>query len=979
MRLNSGPKIREQNARQKFVRRGLMGATALSMLSMGAPAMAQDAPGPDASAQGAPVQDTPAEGAPAQDIIVTASRVNRTGFTAPTPTTVLNATELQRRAPNNVSEVLNELPSFRGGSSPNNQSLSLSLSGQTYLDLRGIGNQRTLVLVNGRRVTPSSLAGQVDVNVIPSSLVENIEIVTGGASASWGSDAVAGVANIILKKKVQGVEASAQYGISERGDSENYTFSGAAGTGFMGGRGHITIGGEYSRDKGIGYEGVLKRQDWIKNRGAVANGACATNGLPCTIYTEDLQYADQAPGGLINRPVLLGGAANAAADAATTLAFNNSGLRGTTFNADGSTGRLQYGQVFGGFMIGGGQPGNNPVAYQPYRAPVERWNVLARLDFEVTDGLNFNIEASDAHSTAEYVAVPPRDTSLVARVDNPFLPASVRATMLSFGLNAVIMGRDGYDLDGNIENIERVRSANHNQRITVGLDGELGIGNWKWDAYYQYGRNTVDETRSGNNRIMAKYRQAIDVVAGPNGPICRSTLTNPADGCVPFNMFGVGAPSAAALAYTTGVGKLDSKYIQQVASASVTGDLFNLPAGPISAALGAEYRKERANQVVDAVSQAFGFEFANQQPLKGGFSVKEAFGELVLPILKDSRFGRAMDLQLAGRYTDYSTSGSVATWKAGLTWDVNDQFKLRGAVSRDIRAGNINELFTLQAASPFQPVDRVLNIPTGPISSIAGGNPNLDPERATTFTVGMVLRPEWLPGFRFSVDYFNISIDDVIARVDGQTIINRCAEGLTEYCNQIDRNPDRSLRQVRSPFLNLNSFQTNGLDFEMVYARPAAFLPWGGDFVLRALATYTNELSTTDPVTTIDRAGQLGSAFGGANVPHWLGSATLTYNLKNFSTSLQGRYIDGGNIDNLAIPGTRTSANIYTVPAKTIWSLAVSYDIVNSGGRKVQIFGNINNLFDSNPPFPLQPSSALTGPYYDGIGRAFRFGIRVKG
>ena len=974
MRLNSNPTVRDQNVRQKFARRALMGATALSMLSIGAPALSQEVPGQDVA-----VQDSSAQNTAAQEIIVTASRVNRTGFTAPTPTTVLNAAELQRRAPNNVSEVLNELPSFRGGSSPNNTSLGLSLSGQTYLDLRGIGNQRTLVLVNGRRVTPSSLAGQVDVNVIPSSLVENIEIVTGGASASWGSDAVAGVANIILKKKIQGVEASAQYGISDRNDSENYTFSGAAGTGFMDGRGHITIGGEYSRDRGIGYEGVLKRQDWMKNRGAVANGACATNGLPCTIYTEDLQYADQAPGGLINRPFLLGGAANAAADAATMLAFNNSGLRGTTFNADGSTGRLEYGQVFGGFMIGGGQPGNNPPAYQPYRAPVERWNVLARLDFAVTDTLNFNIEASDARSTAEYSAVPPRDTSLVARVDNPFLPESVRDTMLRFGLDAVIMGRDGYDLNGNIENIEHIRSANHNQRITVGLDGELGIGNWKWDAYYQYGRNTVDESRSGNNRIMAKYRQAIDVVSGPNGPICRSTLTNPNDGCVPFNMFGVGAPSEAALAYTTGVGTLNSKYVQQVASANIRGDLFNLPAGPIAAALGAEYRKETAVQVVDAISAASGFEFANQQPLDGRFNVKEIFGELVVPILKDSSFGNAMDLQLAGRYTDYSTSGSVVTWKAGLTWDVNDEFKLRGAISRDIRAGNINELFTRQAASPFQPVDRVLNIPSGPINSVAGGNPNLDPERASTFTLGLVLRPEWLPGFRFSVDYFNISIDDVIARVDGQTIINRCAEGLTEYCDQIDRNADMSLRQVRSPFLNLNSFQTNGLDFEMVYARPAAFLPWGGDFVFRGLATYVNELSTTDPVNTIDRAGQLGSAFGGANVPHWVGSGTITYNLPNFSTSLQGRYIDGGNIDNLAIPGTRTSANIYKVPAKTIWSLAASYDIVNSGGRKVQIFGNINNLFDSNPPFPLQPSSALTGPYYDGIGRAFRFGIRVKG
>ena len=371
------------------------------------------------------------------EIVVTASRVKRTGFTAPTPTTVLDAEEVQRRAPNNVSEVLNELPTFRATNSPNTTSLGLTNSGQTYLDLRGLGSQRTLVLVNGRRVTPSSTAGQVDVNVIPSSLVESIEIVTGGASASWGSDAMAGVANIILKKKMQGIEASAQYGTSDRGDGPNYTFSGAAGTSFLDDRGQFTIGSEYSKDEGIDYDGILKRQDWIKNRGSVTNALWATNGLPATIYAENVQFSNQAPGGLITGP--------------NNAAFNGSGLRGTIFNADGTTSRLQYGQVFGTSMIGGGQPGNNFTVWQPYRAPVERWNVLARLDYELSEGLNFNVEASDAHSTTDFLALPPKDGGstaatvpagtpagvLIARIDNPFLPQSVRTTMLNAGLNAV--------------------------------------------------------------------------------------------------------------------------------------------------------------------------------------------------------------------------------------------------------------------------------------------------------------------------------------------------------------------------------------------------------------------------------------------------------------------------------------------------------------------------------------------------------------
>jgi iron complex outermembrane recepter protein len=969
------PLLTENGRLRRAFGHKLLCATALALLANAAPSMAQETPVADDAAQEEPLAEDAG-----QMITVTASRAARTGFDAPTPTTLISEAEFERRAANNISEVLNELPTFRATISPNTQSLSLANAGQTYLDLRGLGSQRTLVLVNGRRLTPSSTAGQVDVNVIPSSLVQNIEVVTGGASASWGSDAVAGVANIILKSNLQGIEASAHYGISERGDSENYTVSGAAGTSFMDGRGHITIGGEYSNDLGIGYDGILDRQDWIKNRGRISNSAWATNGLPAVIYAEDVQFANQAPGGLITGP--------------NNAAFVASGLLGTTFNADGTTGRLQYGQVFGGDMIGGSQPGNNFTVWQPYRAPVERWNVLARLDFEVTDWLNFNVEYADATSRTDFLALPPKDGGssaatvpagtppgvLIARIDNPFLPQSVRTTMQNAGLNAVFIGRDGYNLNGFIENLERIQSENRNQRIVVGLDGELGFGDWQWDVYYQYGRNTVDELRTGNNRIMAKYRQATDVVAGPGGqPICRSTLTNPTNGCVPFNMFGVGSPSAAALAYTTGVGTVNNEQVQQVAAVNFKGDLFDLPAGAIAAAFGGEWRKETVTQVVDAISLANGFEFTNQQPLSGAFNVKEVYGELIVPVLADSPIGRALDLQLAGRYTDYSTSGSVVTWKAGLTWDLNGQIRVRGTASRDIRAGNMTELFTNQAATPFVPIDRVLNVPSPltAISSVAGGNPNLDPERATTYTLGVVFEPDFFEGFRFSVDYYNIKIDDVITRVDGQAIIDRCAQGLTVYCGQIDRNSDPAnpyITRVRSPFLNLNEFTTSGVDFELIYARDTDFLPWGGDFVLRALATYTHEFTTTDALGSIDRSGQL----GGAGVPHWMGSATLTYNLDNFSTALQGRYIGGGNIDNLAIPGTRTSANIYTVPAKTIWSLSASYDVISNDSQEVQVFGIINNLFDSNPPFPFQPSSITVSPYYDGIGRAFRFGVRFK-
>jgi hypothetical protein len=205
---------------------------------------------------------------------------------------------------------------------------------------------------------------------------------------------------------------------------------------------------------------------------------------------------------------------------------------------------------------------------------------------------------------------------------------------------------------------------------------------------------------------------------------------------------------------------------------------------------------------------------------------------------------------------------------------------------------------------------------------------------------------------------------------------------LSGYCAQIIRNPNPAnayITQVNSTYLNLNKLQTNGLDFELLYStRAPAFIPGDGHLVFRALATYTDHFSTTDPVSTIDRAGQLGG-FGVVAVPHWQGSATLTYSLPRFSTSLQGRFVQGGNINNLAIPGTGSGANIYTVPAITYWSLAASYDIVPpSNRRQIQIFANVNNLFDQNPPFPFLASSFVPSPYYDPIGRAFRIGVRIK-
>jgi iron complex outermembrane recepter protein len=927
-----------------------------------------------AGAGAAAAQDTGA----VEELVVTGSRLGRSGFTAPTPTTVIGATEMQSQAPVTIADVLNDLPSFRQSVSPRSASLNQSGAGASFLDLRGLGATRTLVLVNGRRHVASTASNNVDVSLIPSMLVDRVDVVTGGASAAYGSDAVAGVVNIITNTRLNGLRGTAQYGTTKEGDGDNYLFGLAGGTSFAGGKGHITIGGEYSNDDGIDSRGRQKREKWIQQRDRLTNAGWATNGQPAVIYARGVQYSNQFPGGVIT-----GGAPA------------NSPLIGTTFLDGGQTGRLTLGQVYGTNMIGGSQPGNYFDAQQVIVSATERYSVMGRVDYEISSNLNFNVEVTQAqngakHQTASFrdagattATVPAGTTSLVARIDNPFLPGSVRTLMQQAGVNAVFVGRDGYGLDISTTD-PRVATdvKNLTRRVVAGFDGNLGVGNFTWNAYYQYGRSRQTEYRPGN-RIPTRYRLATDVTTNPaNGqPICRSTLTDPANGCVPFNIFGANAASDAARTYVTGVATVDAVQSQHVLAAEVQGDLFTLPAGPVAIAAGGEYREERASAKVDAISAASLFEFTNSQPYSGLVKVKEVFGEVGVPLLRDVPGFKSLDANFAGRYTDYSTSGGVVTWKAGLTWEVVDELRLRGTISRDIRAANVSELYAKATGGAFfVPIDRVLNtVSPAPIATITAANPNLDPEKGTTITFGFAYQPNWLRGFRLSVDYFDIDIKGQIARVDGQTVIDRCAQGLADYCGFITRAAGTNvITSVSSAFLNLNRFATNGVDFEISLKRPLSDLSSSlpGDLSLRLLATYTEHLTTTDARGPIDRAGQLTGSATVNSVPHWQGNLTATYEVGRLSTSLQGRFVGAGNIDNLATPGTSTGANIYKVGSKTYWNLSASYDLIAKDGHRVQLFGLVDNVFNSHPPFPFMPSSLVTSPYHTVLERSYRVGVR---
>lgn len=897
-------------------------------------------------------------------ILVTASRVRSSGFTAPTPLTVLGADQIEAVAPTQVQDILALVPSFRTTGQP--------ASATTYADLRGIGAQRTLVLVDGRRHVSTFSDGTVDLGVIPTILVSRTEVVTGGASASWGSDAVAGVINLILKDDLQGIEGTAQGGISDYGDAENYLFSLAAGTDFAGGRGHFLIGGEYSRDYGIrGLQQPHTSRPWT-GRGSVGNSAFATNQQPGTLYSEDVRRADVSSGGLIT----------------------SGPLRGLQFGPGGTTSQFGFGQVYGNNMIGGTDNfGDAPTPGGDLKFPFERYTVMGRASYDVTDSFSLFAEGTFAHVLSGGLAQPARNNGAVSGtanctstvlvsalgsiqvpISNPYLSAAVKQQMQNANVTCFNMGRV-FMAPGMGEFTVRDGSPAI-YRGVVGAEGAL-FGNWRWDAYYQFGRNKFEQRRDGNVNV-ANFRRAIDAVAVGSNILCRvnadASTTNDDPACQPFNLFGNGSPSAAAIAYVTGTSAFDMITKQQVAAFSANGDLLTLPAGPVSAAFGVEYRNEEIDAVADPVSQNNGWHSSNRKAIVGDFNVKEVFGELAVPLIRDVPLGRALDLNLAARFTDYSSSGGVTTWKAGLTWEVTDDLRLRATRSRDIRAGNLGELFTPTAVAVTNVRDPRTSA-VNPVPVTTQGNRSLAPEKADTLTAGIAYQPSWLPGVRLSVDYYDIKIDGQIGSLAADDILRQCfLENITVFCDAVTTGNNGQITGIVRQFENLDRFATRGVDIETSYQTTVAdlFGPGDADLNFRVLANYTDRLATTAAATgaTTDVAGQLGN-------PHWTVFGSVRYKGERLGTALDLRWYGGGAISNVLIEGliSRDGVNINRVKPTLYTNVTMDYDFSAAGDDSLQLFVRVANLFNKAPPFPVTGEGRTL---YDPTGRSYKAGVRFK-
>ena len=943
-------------------------------------------PAPAAPAPAASTQDT------GPDIVVTASRSGRSGYDAPTPTKVLNAAAIQERGSTNVGDYLNEIPAFRPSQSAQTNPQQNSGAGQTYADLRGLGNIRTLTLVDGRRHVPSASTGQVDLNLIPTILVERVEVVTGGASAQWGSDAVAGVVNVILDKKLQGLKGDFSLGTSDKGDNFERRGALAFGTSFAEDRGHVVIGGEYVQNDGI--DSYLDRDWGRRSDELVSYTGARLADQPSRLNASGVGSLNFTKGGLI-------------------LATPTSPLRGIQFGPGGTVQPYTYGTIVGTNSINNSAStpyGTTPLSIRDglqLSLPVKRYTGLGHIDYKVTDGISAFVEFGYGRTGSSFHTPPVRDSSptgLVIQRDNAFLPGSIATIIDNYNATPAVLANpatriNSFALGRQFDDFGQVRADNYieSTRFVAGLKGTFG-DTYKWDIYYQAGRSEFDE-KIANLRIESNFRSAADSILVGGVAVCRDPVARAA-GCVALNPFGAGSPSAAAINYVTGTLLYQVVNKEEVAAANLSGEPFSTWAGPVSLAIGGEYRKESSSGVADKISQTSGFNYGNPKSFAGSFDVKEGYIETVIPLAKDVPFLKGLDFNGAVRFTNYSSSGSVTTWKVGATWEPVEGLRFRATHSRDIRAPNNSELFSVTTTRGT--FINTFNGSQDQYTIIAQASPTLKPEKALTTTAGVVFAPHFLPGFQASVDYFNIKVSGAISAYSPQLIIDNCAAagGTGFFCNFIDKTGSGNLTVINSvtqQLVNLASVKTRGIDFEASYR----FAMLGGRTTARLFGTYTPDLIVDDglgiPVrfngagvvqtlgSVINYAGQVGGFTSGSNVsytntPKLVLNGTLTYDTRLFSTTLQGRYIGGGKVNKTLVDPSSPLYNAASpisilnndVDSRFYLNLSASAKVINEGKRKVELYMVVNNLTDVGVPFPATQTTGL----YDRIGRFFRVGVR---
>jgi outer membrane receptor protein involved in Fe transport len=991
-----------------------------------------------------------------ESVTVTGSRIISDITLSPTPITAVSAEQLQATTPTDIPDALNKLPVFIGGRTPRTQDNGSKNNGGNVLSLRNFGTQRTLVLLDGHRVPASNQDGTVDVDTLPQMLMTRVDVVTGGASAVYGSDAVAGVVNFILDKKFQGFKYNLNAGISKYGDGAEEQLGIAWGTDMFGSRGHFEMAARYFNQDMIPDDHRPYGQN--NNTWVQAGSGSAAAPFTSVPYGHTFQQSQ-------NGRIVCGSACT---------------LNNYTFKEPGIASPMTHGiPTTTGFLESGGDGGYNP--FGTYRQKTQTKELFGRLSYDVTDDINGYVQASWAES-GNYANWSPTVVSSSNNrasfffANNPYLSPATSATLMTTGniftplpvvdlrngstpptfasrATTPIFSAAGYQFNtiGGMDARAQGRIYNtigttRNVDLEAGLTGTLNMGflkNWGWDAYYNHAedRTTVKNPHNTNN---AKFLAAEDAVIAPtglkvNGVDLGGTVTcwvttqaafkDLYPGCQPLNMFDPNGPSVASYEYISQLTYWTLGQTLDNIGGSVHGGLgFGLPAGEITAAVSGEARwatftmKTNASPTdfVDCTGlrlcQANSAGIGTATPPSNGVlalgapalwtqnvngpvdvsnNVYEFALEVNVPLLKGVPMFQELSLDVAGRYTNYSTSGEAETWKVGPNWQVNETVRLRGTMSVDIRAPNLNDLFAPTNISSTGQND----ILTGGSTSTQlnmHGTPTLVPEVAHTYTAGVVLTPDFIPGFSFSLDWYTTHMSSAIQQISYQStsVQNICLASAPTYSNPFcalavrpisdPTNPNyKSLvnfpSQVFSAPLNTARQYMEGWDAEIDYNWEMDSLISGfpGAVTFRHLVTY-------QPVnTTIQLPG---AAPTWAVNPKTRQTTFLSYQVGDWGLAMQNQWLSGMKKAS-ADPAVAGNNQIYAAPRVN------SYDVLDvTIDRKFDFLGgnadfyfSVNNIGNTRAPlFPTNgsnpglfyPIGGNISNFYEDMGRYFTIGLR---
>ncbi|WP_198045874.1 TonB-dependent receptor plug domain-containing protein [Novosphingobium aquimarinum] len=868
-------------------------------------------------------------------IVVTGTRIG--SFDAPTPVIAVSEVALDEKAVRSVSELMDDVPALRTNQ---NTGQSSEPVGASNLDLRALGPSRTLVLLDGRRVAATDPTGAFDTNVIPAVLIKKVEIVTGGASAAYGSDAVSGVVQIFLDDRLEGLKGDLQKGISTYGDVATTGASLAAGHGFADGRFHVVGAVDYFKNEGQLFQ---SSRPWGRDDYALVSNP---GEGPARLTAADARFSQLTYGGV-------------------TALNSIPALRGIQFGPGGTVLPFEYGTAVGTtFMIGG--DGDSLASQANIFPEIERVTGFGKATFDITEttSLYADVLISQIDIFSDGTNATDRG-NLTIRRDNAFLPQEIYDILVAENQTSFRIGRIGGEEGAFTNSVDSTM-----RRYGFGARGELG-GKFNWDIGAQFFRNDYHR-EDGNNRIVRRYALGVDSILVNGSPVCRATAANPNStdpdiaNCVPINVFGAGSISQEALDYYVGTAILDSKQKMDNYYFNFSGSLFETWAGPVDFAVGAEYRKDSIDASSDPISQDSGFITVNPKPLSGSVEVKEAYAEVVVPLLDDQPLGYLLDLNGAVRFTDYSTSGSVTTWKVGANYSPFQDLRLRATYSRDIRAPSVNELFSGQnqlIRNLIDPRDVPPEIKNPTVTELTGGNPDLTPETSTAWTAGFVYSPNWAPTLRASFDYYSFDIEDAIVSLSGAQIVDGCyLQGQTNLCDAITLGDQNQITRVAATLVNAGALQTEGFDIALEYSLPLG----NGQLLFTSLVNYISKLD----IDGEDFAGQVGRSGG---VPHWRGNLGVRYRSDVFGAGVLLRYVDSGTYQNNYVEGVDIDDN--SIPSRTYVDLNLSAKV----GGGFELYGKVNNLFNLDPPLaplPITSPSYNGSPFHDRIGRYFKAGVR---